>query len=386
MAKYHVNPKTGRPSACGAVNRCPFGNEDSHYPSREEAQAAYEKQQRTREVPKPARKAQDGNEGIRQRDLRVAARDSQDASFLAKAAEEGDEGVMREVASNAHSPHAALTTAHGRTQNEKTKKLLEEHGNFAKKSYTLKEINELIATPSRHRELATFIEGHATDRMVKSISEGVGVDSPLQRVILTSPNRQISHETKAQALRALALQTPGRIPAEVAASKNFPVKDFVGDMDERQREWVAREAKQPETMSALTAVVERDLSASDSADAHELAIKVYRNEATNDRDKRRLREASYDAASYHKLQEAKATRFPEYSDIRYKSDSQERALAAGERENFSFSAAAMRDLNFGENEIKVYLQEERRVELYDVSWDAETGVFSGTRLFGDPDA
>ena len=45
MSKYHVNPKTGNPGACNAEIRCPFGGEEQHYASREEAREAYELQQ-----------------------------------------------------------------------------------------------------------------------------------------------------------------------------------------------------------------------------------------------------------------------------------------------------------------------------------------------------
>ena len=41
--KYHINPKTGNPGKCSAKITCPFGNDDVHYNSREEAREAYEK-------------------------------------------------------------------------------------------------------------------------------------------------------------------------------------------------------------------------------------------------------------------------------------------------------------------------------------------------------
>jgi len=44
---FHVNPKTGNPSVCRATEKrgCPFGGEDIHFESKEEARAAYEKKQ-----------------------------------------------------------------------------------------------------------------------------------------------------------------------------------------------------------------------------------------------------------------------------------------------------------------------------------------------------
>lgn len=45
MAKYHINPETGRPNICNAVYRCLFsvdGVPPEHYDSKAEARAAYE--------------------------------------------------------------------------------------------------------------------------------------------------------------------------------------------------------------------------------------------------------------------------------------------------------------------------------------------------------
>lgn len=41
MARYHINEE-GKPGLCSAVVTCPFGTEDAHYKSLEQARAAYE--------------------------------------------------------------------------------------------------------------------------------------------------------------------------------------------------------------------------------------------------------------------------------------------------------------------------------------------------------
>lgn len=44
--KFHVNPETGNPGPCSAKEgNCPFGSEEEHHSTREEAQSAYEKSQ-----------------------------------------------------------------------------------------------------------------------------------------------------------------------------------------------------------------------------------------------------------------------------------------------------------------------------------------------------
>lgn len=43
MAKYHVNPKTGKASICRAtVRACPLGGESMHFESKEATRAADE--------------------------------------------------------------------------------------------------------------------------------------------------------------------------------------------------------------------------------------------------------------------------------------------------------------------------------------------------------
>jgi hypothetical protein len=44
MAKYHINPETGRPNQCTAKVKCRFGADTQHFDSKEAARAGYEKQ------------------------------------------------------------------------------------------------------------------------------------------------------------------------------------------------------------------------------------------------------------------------------------------------------------------------------------------------------
>lgn len=388
MAKYHVNPNTGRPSACGAVTKCPFGGAEDHYESRDAAQAAYEKQQQKQEVPQPAKKKISvPTEGYRQRDLRVAVKTTTDQQMLSYAARDGDEGVLRDLAANPHVSHKDLQTAYPRVQNEKTKQLFEAHPNFVKKSYTAKEIEEIVNNPKRHGELAKFIEGNATDRMVRKISDGVDSYSPLHKVILTSGNKQISKETKIASLKAVGHQSWDGMSQEIASSKNFHVQEYLPHMSYAQKEWVANNAQKPATMEQLAELTKEDLAAGEHNEAaNDLAISIYKNNFTADRTKRDLVEASPDVASYHKLSETRAFRFPEFADMTYDSVDSSRPLAAGDKETFVFDPAVVKNLNFQGNDLKVYMRHMRGKELYNESYNEDTGVFTGERMFGDPDA
>jgi hypothetical protein len=50
MARYHINPETGRPNQCTAKVRCRFGTDTQHFDSKEEARAGYEKQMQNQTV------------------------------------------------------------------------------------------------------------------------------------------------------------------------------------------------------------------------------------------------------------------------------------------------------------------------------------------------
>lgn len=54
--KYHVNPETGKASACRSTKgKCPFGDPEDHFGSRERAQEFYELKMKALEIPKLSR-------------------------------------------------------------------------------------------------------------------------------------------------------------------------------------------------------------------------------------------------------------------------------------------------------------------------------------------
>lgn len=58
MARYHINPETGRPNLCSAKFQCRFavgGQEPEHYDSKDEARAAFEGQMGSEAIPKAAK-------------------------------------------------------------------------------------------------------------------------------------------------------------------------------------------------------------------------------------------------------------------------------------------------------------------------------------------
>lgn len=57
MARYHINPETGRPNQCTAKVQCRFGSETQHFDSKEAARAGYEKQMKDQTVSESLKKS-----------------------------------------------------------------------------------------------------------------------------------------------------------------------------------------------------------------------------------------------------------------------------------------------------------------------------------------
>lgn len=65
MAKFHINPTTGVTGECKSTEgKCPFGGETSHYPSRENAQKAFELSNAGQTLPASVSKGDPGMEGM----------------------------------------------------------------------------------------------------------------------------------------------------------------------------------------------------------------------------------------------------------------------------------------------------------------------------------
>lgn len=70
--RYHISPSTGRPNQCRATKQCPFGGEKDHYPTKEAAREAYEKQQEKNTMP-TGMKRKASKETPQQRYVKVSA-------------------------------------------------------------------------------------------------------------------------------------------------------------------------------------------------------------------------------------------------------------------------------------------------------------------------
>lgn len=110
MSKFHINPETGNASACRASgDGCPFGGNDQHYSSQQEAQGAYEEtmeaQQGAVSTMSVSKKRKSLNELDADEKLDLA-RDTDDAETLELLAEESvrenDEDTLAVIVENPH--------------------------------------------------------------------------------------------------------------------------------------------------------------------------------------------------------------------------------------------------------------------------------------------
>ena len=105
--RFHINPKTGEPGICHAQKNCPFGGEDAHFASKNEARAAYEKQMASRDY----EVLKDGADSLSLAQLNKLARATQSSAIVEEIIARGSERSLRNLAKNENVAPEALLRA-----------------------------------------------------------------------------------------------------------------------------------------------------------------------------------------------------------------------------------------------------------------------------------
>lgn len=123
MAKYHINKK-GEPGACYATRKCPFGDVEDHYESKELARNAYETKMTNELIP------QGNTASLGKRELNELAKITSDDALLNRMLAEGSERTLKNLARNANVDGPRLTEAYKLAQAPETRLALARNTNF----------------------------------------------------------------------------------------------------------------------------------------------------------------------------------------------------------------------------------------------------------------
>lgn len=381
--KYHVNPRTGGVSACGAKIQCPFGDmKDDHYDDRGSALKAYEKKMQGSAVPAPRKvssdrptpKSTDPSAGLMQRDLRKLAKSSDDEKVLSMAVKNGDEGVLRAVSENYSANLDHLRTIEARSNNKGTLKKVQEHYNYVPKEFTPENTAALARDGFRVKNLYPAIHGEASDKFVAFVARNAGDYSKAHEEIVSTPNKSVTIET-----RVASLNKPANsfISEEVAKRESFPASELLPHMSHRQKASYSRYGVESKALDALAdesvAKIKEGYPAKGKGD--ELADSLYKNEATSAESRAKIVEVSPKAQSLERLKKMKSD-FPDDYDKLVK-ERKPAGNSATAQESYVLDTERIKKMGMTDGDVYTYMQEKNH--LFSPKFDSVSGVYTGYR-------
>lgn len=144
--KYHVNAK-GEPGRCSAnAGKCPFGGEDRHHESAQEARSAYEARMTESLIPAGMEKKDLGLKALNE-----LAKVSSDQDVLTEVVMRGSERSFKNLAKNPNADSSTLALAALRSSDEGTKAALYDHPNYSADSMPIDALAERLSRPASTR-------------------------------------------------------------------------------------------------------------------------------------------------------------------------------------------------------------------------------------------
>lgn len=377
--KYHVNPRTGAVSACGATIKCPFGDlKDDHYDDRGSALKAYEQKMKGEAVPPPQKaannRAEEAASGIMQRDLRTLAKSSEDPQVLSMAVKNGDEGVLRAVSENHRASLDHLRVVEERSKNEGTLRKVQAHYNYVPKEFTPENTAALARDGFRVKNLYPTIHGEASDKFVAFVGDKATDYSRVHEEIISTPNPRVSTET-----RVASLKKPANtfISEAVAKRESFPATDLLPHMSHSQKATYSRYGVDTDALDVLTdeAVSKINEGYPERGRGNEVAEALYKNESTSEESRAKIVEVNPKAQSLERLKKLR-TDFPEdYPKLVKERHNVGNSSTA--QESYVLDTERIKKMGMEDSDVYAYMQE--RGHLFSPKWDRVSGRYTGYR-------
>lgn len=389
MAKYHINPRTGGVSACGAKIKCPFGDlEKEHYPTREGAEQAYEARMRGETLPPPVEKLENHEEvpsppakrvnpagnAPGQRELNSLAKSSQEEEVLAYAAEQGSEQVLRALTGNEAATARVLTRVVERSLNNETRKKAEEHPNFVPERWDDESIKRAAMSPRTVGKLFPLI--HQGNDATANYLLDLTPSQDLRGEIVFTRNPKVWFQTQVRAFK----EAPRLVLTEERVqTEGKRILNFYHYATEVQRLAMAKYQEDPQGISLQVdyLVARQNNEGGQEADLRE-GMTLYRNPHTPREAREVLEESHPRLASYGRVVRAQEAEGGSLMSTLVESHSTPGASATG-RETYKFKREGLETLNLVPEDVDTLVRHHWGNYLFGASYDEETGVYSGYR-------
>lgn len=254
--QFHVNP-AGEPGPCSAEVSCPFGSNDEHFNTRDEARVFYEKKNASTVLPKTMSKSE----------LNKAVKDSTDPELLLHGAVNGTDRTRGNLVKNPNATSESLVAIRESTEDEYLKLNAQLHSNFpveklddealdhVKKllntrfSYggNQKEYNEARQTTSRI-VTAIYQSNSLTDDEFDRVTERLE-NKDYQKYAVTNPDNKLS----VNKIVSIAESDPEDkndylLESVIKNNPKYPVADRIEHLSPRTVQNLAGSLKDPQAL------------------------------------------------------------------------------------------------------------------------------------------
>lgn len=327
MARYHVNPRTGGTSVCGAKISCPFGDmETEHYGSREEAAKAFENKMKEDNIPDPPKKTTQ----TKPKNL--------EEMFAVRAASEKDS--IPDV-------------------------------DYSKVSK--EDIDKMKQNKQGQKQLI-FMVDTAPDKLVQYTMKD-GASRAYRHEVLTSPNPNLSIETKKQALKNVDLSS------NLINDQNFPVDKLASSMTTAQKLETAIQLEDYKKLDKFaTELIKTGIKSDDkNLSTDDVAIAIYNNPKVSNRTKERMLRESATLQSRAKLESIMS------KDKTFEANFSRPISSSNNDGNFQearfeINPNLVKEHDLTQKDIEVMMKRKLGSEYFDPSFDARTSTYSVIKL------
>lgn len=360
---YHVNLETGETSECSAEIRCCLNGIDNepHFATARAAQKAFENRMEPETFKKLSKGAlPENSSGPFISDIGEAMKQQ---SFVPGNNSKPAQTYMQDMISGESSNKPFIFYgSHGAGKTAEMDDL--------KNSLNNENIAKLAANPFEESKLYKPLLNDLTDDQADVVLNNAGSLSALNRIVLASPNPNISLPTKIKALKTSACF---QLKEKVVKSDGFPAKKLVPHMSLVQRKATAEWTTDPEAVDEIVKELEVNRGVflgvqGDIADA------AFKNPTTSFKTKRELVRLRPSLNSLMRVQESMQSSPRKFEGLIKSKDNSESSATGTDK--IVFDTAKVRDLGWSPREVTSYVSNVLNMDSLGGTYDADTGVYT----------
>lgn len=266
MSKFHINDM-GNPGPCSAAQgNCPFGGEEEHYNTINQAREAFERS-KTEQMFSSLKRSSENQDlysktTLPVKELSRLAKESTDLNVLTQAAERGTPRTHVNLTKNKNTPAEVLAKAFERVEDEALGLRLQAHDNFPMGSMTEQGIRKLF-----FKHPIRFADRVADDTITDVQADQIMKDPQLAAYAAPKMLANRKNKISERKLIELAESNEDNLKIVVANNPRYPVSERIEYLSSSNLNTVARHSAYEDALRKLYTVSEQRNGSSEIDDS-----------------------------------------------------------------------------------------------------------------------